>query len=174
MKATRILELICEAQGKLTPEQLKQQAKAAMESIDGLSDRLQGLIDWIESKDFHPGDIDGIGDFYKDLTKRSGKYPDWDEAISYVFNESHVSNKIFESIFGENTDLDRVRSEIENIQKQLAQVKEQIKKEKEAGKGDNILDGLKKKWQDLQSKIVTVWKSYDQKHGTKYAQAYQD
>lgn len=72
-----------------------------------------------------------------------------------------------------NPDLEKTKEEVKKIQDQLAKLKITIHKEKEAGKSQNLLDGLKRQWQQLQDKIAQAWKHYDQKYGTKYAAAYE-
>jgi t-SNARE complex subunit (syntaxin) len=71
-----------------------------------------------------------------------------------------------------DADMEKTKSEIERVHKALSDLKIKMHKEREAGKSPTVLDALKKQWQQLQAKIVDIWKSYDQKHGTKYHAAY--
>lgn len=87
-----------------------------------------------------------------------------------AFLEKH--SKAMSEIKESSPDLEKTKTEIQKIHDQLTKLKTTIHKEHQSGKGASVLDGLKKQWQSLQDKIVAIWKAYDSKHGTHYAQAY--
>lgn len=78
---------------------------------------------------------------------------------------------VCESI-NEMSDIEKAREQVSGINDKLTTVKLKIKKEKELGKSDNVLNNLKKEWQHLQNQVVKVWQDYDKKHGTSYAKSY--
>lgn len=79
---------------------------------------------------------------------------------------------MIESLDEASPDLTKAKAEIESIKKKLSELKSRIMKEKEMGKPPEFMAKLSNEWKSLQDKIVAVWKAYDNKHGTKYAQAY--
>ena len=87
--------------------------------------------------------------------------------------DSCLTEELLDSITeASDPELQKVKDEIEKIRHTQAQVRVKMHKAKEDGKSDSLLDSLKKEWTALNQKIINLWKSYDQKHGTKYHLGY--
>lgn len=69
-------------------------------------------------------------------------------------------------------DLEKARAQADKARSELARVQQLIKREKDSGKSDSVMDSLHKKYKELQSKVSAAWKAYDQKYGTNHHQAY--
>lgn len=69
-------------------------------------------------------------------------------------------------------DLAKTKDEVEQIRKRMRELQAKMTKEKESGKSDSVIGSLQKQWKSLQASVVDAWKKYDQKHGTRYHQAY--
>ena len=91
--------------------------------------------------------------------------------IESIYEEESMFESQMQS-FLESVTIDKVKDEVETIRKKMGDIRSKMSHEKKLGKGDSVLQTLSKEWEKLKDKVVSIWKQYDQQHGTKYALAY--
>ena len=69
------------------------------------------------------------------------------------------------------SDLVKAKAEMKRIRDEIQNTRAKAAKEKKIG-ATNVVKSLMDKVEQLQNKIVSLWKSYDSKHGTNYHMTY--